>query len=189
MYLITPLKNEDIRKLKAGDVVYLSGRVCTGRDKAHIRALSVGSFPADLSGGVIFHCGPLMKKSEGKWHAVSIGPTTSSRMDSMTPKFIDKFGVAAVIGKGGMGQNVVEAMKGKAVYLSMTGGCAASTAKQVKSVYGVEWLDLGMPEAVWMLEVEKMGPLVVAIDSHGRSLYEKVNKEADARLKERVSRL
>ena len=189
MYLITPLKNEDIRKLRVGDIVYLSGKVYTARDKAHMRALAEGRFPADLNGGAIFHCGPLMKKEGGKWHVVSIGPTTSSRMNFLTPAFIEKFKVAAVIGKGGMDKRVAKAMKGRAVYLSMTGGCAASTAKQVKEVLGVSWLDLGMPEAVWTLDVEKMGPLVVAIDSLGNSLYEDVGKKADARLKEIVKGL
>jgi len=177
MYLITPLKNEDVKKLRVGDIVYLSGTVYTARDKAHERALKEDRFPGNIRVGVIFHSGPLVKKEKDIWSMVSIGPTTSSRMNALEPGFIERFGVKAVIGKGGMDKAVAEAMKDKAVYLAMTGGCAATASSQIKKVAGVEWLDLGVPEAVWILEVEKLGPLIVAIDSKGNSLYEEVGRK------------
>ncbi len=177
MYLITPLKNADIRKLKIGDVVYVSGTVYTARDKTHQKALREGKFPGDLRGGVVFHSGPLARKEKRGWKMIAIGPTTSSRMNEVEPDFIKRFGVAAIIGKGGMDGKVAEAMKGGAVYLAMTGGCAAIAASRINKVKGVEWLELGEPEAVWELETEKLGPLIVAIDAGGNSIYDAVNKK------------
>lgn len=159
---------EDIKRLKVGEIIYLSGRVCTARDKAHERALQVNSFPVT---DVLFHSGPLVRRKGDGWEMVSIGPTTSSRMNSLEPEFIERFGIKAVIGKGGMDGGVVEAMRGKTVYLAMTGGCAAITASQVKKIVDVLWLDLGVPEAVWVLDVDKLGPLVVAIDCNGNTIY------------------
>jgi len=186
MYLITPLKNAEIKNLNLGEVVYLSGIIYTARDKAHQKALAEGKFPGDIRGGVIFHSGPLAKKEKDEWKMIAIGPTTSSRMNSLEPEFIEKFGIAAIIGKGGMNKKVAEAMKGKAIYLAMTGGCAARAASQIKKVKGVEWLELGEPEAIWVLEAEKLGPLIVAIDAKGNSIYDEVNKKVTANL-ERIS--
>jgi fumarate hydratase subunit beta len=176
MYLITPLKNADVKSLKLGDVVYITGTICTARDKAHQKALAEGRFPFNIKGGVLFHSGPLGKKGIDGWKMIAIGPTTSSRLNSLEPEFIEKFGVSAIIGKGGMSNRVAQAMKGKAVYLAMTGGCAATAASQIKKVQSVEWLELGEPEAVWVLEAEKFGPLIVAIDARGNSIYDEVNK-------------
>ena len=183
MYLITPLKNADIKKLRAGDPVYVSGRIYTARDKAHQKALKEGRFPGDLKGGVDFHCGPIAKKGKNGWKMVAIGPTTSSRMNEFEPGFIERFGVAAIIGKGGMDKKVLDAMKGKAVYLAMTGGCAATAASRIKEVSSVEWLELGEPEAVWALEAENLGPLIVAMDASGNSIYEEVNSKVQKNLK------
>jgi fumarate hydratase subunit beta len=177
MILITPLKNRDVESLRVGDIVYVSGRLCTARDKAHQRALKKKSFPVDLSGGVLFHAGPAVKKAGKRWSVVAVGPTTSSRMNSFEPDFIKTFGVKAIVGKGGMDENVAKALKeNKCVYLSMTGGCGATAASQIKRVVGVEWLDLGIPEAVWILDVENFGPLVVSMDSCGNSIYADVKE-------------
>jgi fumarate hydratase subunit beta len=189
MYLITPLKNADIKKLKTGDIVYVSGTVYTARDKAHQKALKEGIFPGDLKGGVVFHSGPLVKKEKNGWKIIAIGPTTSSRMNSSEPGFIERFGISAIIGKGGMDRNVAEAMKGQAVYLAMTGGCAATAASHIKKVLGVEWLELGEPEAVWALETEKLGPLIVAIDANGNSIYDAVNKRVKDNLEKILASL
>ncbi|MCK4491331.1 MAG: fumarate hydratase C-terminal domain-containing protein [Candidatus Altiarchaeales archaeon] len=175
--LKTPLSESDVAKLKVGDIVYLSGIVVTARDRAHERALKDGKFPVDIRGGVIFHAGPVVKKEDGRWRIVAIGPTTSSRMNPVEAEFIKKFGVGGIIGKAGMSREVADAMENKAVYLAMTGGCAAIAANAVKNVIAVYWLDLGIPEAVWVLDVSRLGPLIVGIDSHGSSLYEKVNKK------------
>ena len=171
MNLRTPLSKEDILKLRTGDIVYLSGEIVTARDKAHQKALKDGEFPADIENGALFHAGPLAKKEGDGWKIVAIGPTTSSRMNSLEADFIKKFRISAIIGKGGMGSSVIEAMKGNCIYLSMTGGCAAISAKAVKAVKDVQWPELGIPEAVWVLEVENLGPLTVAIDTEGNSIY------------------
>ncbi len=189
MYLITPLKNEDIKKLRIQDVVYLSGKVYTARDQAHQRALKEGKFPYDLSRGVLFHSGPLAKQNGKNWEIVSVGPTTSSRMNTCEPGFIERFGVKAIIGKGGMDKKIADAMKGKAVYLAMTGGCAATASSQIEKVAGVEWLDLGAPEAVWALEVVNLGPLIVAIDSTGKSIYEGVEEKVKHNLARELGEL
>lgn len=180
--LLTPLDEEDIKKLVTGDVVYLSGIVYTARDEAHAHILELDDrneeLPFDLEGAAIYHCGPLMvKEDEGKWKAVAAGPTTSARMAGMTPKLLERHAVRALIGKGGM-QGVAAALKGKCVYLAYTGGCAALAAGSIKKVRSVHWPQLGMPEAVWELEVEHFGPLVVGIDAHGNDLFEKVRNNA-----------
>jgi fumarate hydratase subunit beta len=186
--LKTPLSVSDVTALKVGDVVCLSGVIYTARDGAHARALSENKFPADIANGVIFHAGPIVKKRGTSWKMVAVGPTTSARMDSLEPKFIERFGVRAIVGKGGMSKSVAAALKkNKVVYLSMTGGCAASAAEKVKEVAGVYWLDLGVPEAVWALRVHRLGPLIVSMDSCGKSLYEDVGKRVEKKLSSRIS--
>lgn len=179
--LSTPLKKDDIKKLVAGDVVYISGIVYTARDEAHAHILELDNrdeeLPFDLEGAAIYHCGPLMIKEEDKWKAIAAGPTTSARMSGMTPKLLEKHAVCALIGKGGM-QGVAETLKNRCVYLAYTGGCAALAAESIKRVRSVHWPQLGMPEAVWELEVERFGPLVVGIDAHGNDLFEKVREHA-----------
>ena len=181
--LTTPLKKEDIEKLEAGDIVYLSGTIFTARDEAHARILEMyqekKELPFDLEGSVIYHCGPLMKENEGQWEVVAAGPTTSARMSKMTPKLLKIHEVRAFVGKGGM-DNVTDAMENKAAYLAFTGGCAALAAISIEKVNTVHWLDLGMPEAVWELEVNEFGPLVVGIDSHNNDLFLEVSKKAKA---------
>lgn len=180
----TPLSEEDVRKLKIGDIVYLDGIIYTGRDDVHIHALELAKEgknpPVDFRNMVLFHCGPLMKKYGEEWKVIAAGPTTSSRMNDLEPEFIERFGVRAIIGKGGMSGPTAEAMKKYgAVYLSMTGGAAALAADAFKKVKGVEWLEFGMPEAIWILEAEGLGPLIVGIDAHGNSIYENVEKAVE----------
>ncbi len=187
MKLRTPLAEKDVRALKVGDTLAIDGTIVTGRDEVHIRALEHAhegrKLPIDLTGAVIFHAGPIMKKEGGKWKAIAAGPTTSSRMNSLEPEFIQRFGIRAIIGKGGMSQPTVDAMsKFGCVYLAFTGGAAVQGAEGITHVRGVEWLDLGMPEAMWILEVKGFGPLTVAIDSEGNSLYKLVEEEVKANL-------
>lgn len=177
--LTTPLDDNEIRALKIGDVVYLNGEIFTARDEAHIRALEYleegKELPVKLNDATVFHCGPIMHKEGEKWRLIAAGPTTSSRMNSLEPKFIEKFSVRAIIGKGGMSRPTLNAMKKfGCVYLAITGGAALLAAKGIKNVKEVHWLDLGMPEALWVLEGENFGPLIVAMDAQGNSLYEKV---------------
>jgi len=181
--LKTPISEEEIRKLVIGDTIYISGEIYTARDQAHKRALEYYrkgiKLPVNLENGAIYHCGPLVKKVGGKWEVVSAGPTTSTRMEPIEADFIEIFKVRVVIGKGGMGSKTTEAMKRfGAIYAAFTGGAGALAAKSIKRIKGVEWLDLGMPEAMWILEVEDFGPLTVAIDSHGRNLHENIIKKA-----------
>ena len=182
--LKTPISEEQIRKLKVNDVLYVTGTVVTARDQAHRRALEYfkegKSLPLNLDGLVVFHCGPVVAKQGDKWIAVAAGPTTSTRMDLFEDEFIKDFKVRVVIGKGGMGKRTTDAMqKYGAVYGAFTGGAAVLAAKAIKNVKGVEWFDLGVPEAMWIFEVEEFGPLTVAIDSHGNNLFTDIQKSVD----------
>ena len=182
--LSTPISEETVRKLKVNDTVYLSGTIVTARDAAHRRALRFHEegkqLPINLDGLAIFHCGPLMKQDDKEWRVVAAGPTTSSRMEPFEDEFLKHFKVRIIVGKGGMGKKTVDAMKKYgAVYGAFTGGAAVLAAKAIKRVKGVEWGDLGMPEAMWILEVEDFGPLTVAIDTHENNLFETIQTKAD----------
>ncbi|WP_462272257.1 FumA C-terminus/TtdB family hydratase beta subunit [Methanohalophilus sp.] len=188
-HLKVPLSIEDITPLRIGDVVYISGKVFTARDEAHKRILesSLENMPFDLEGSAIYHCGPLMQEMEAEiWQPVAAGPTTSARMSAMTPQLLEKHNVRMLIGKGGM-DNVADSMKGKCVYLAYTGGCAALAVNSITKVCNVHWLDLGMPEAVWVIEMDEFGPLVVGIDTEGEDLFrnirEKVNENIEKALR------
>lgn len=179
--LKTPLLEEDTAKLDVGDTVFISGTIYTARDSAHKRIIEQGS-PVDLEGAVIFHAGPIIQVSKDEndtddYHMVAIGPTTSTRMNPYQPELIDN-GVKAVVGKGGMDEKTSEALKRNgAVFLTAVGGCAALYVKAVIKVKNVYWIDLGVPEAIWELEVKNFGPLFVTMDSHGENLYEQVRKK------------
>ena len=182
--LKTPISEEDVRKLKVNNVIYVTGTMFTARDSAHKRALEYykqgKKMPINPQGLAIFHCGPIVKKENNKWTIVAAGPTTSTRMDLFEDEFIKNYKVRVVIGKGGMGKKTTDAMKKYgAVYGAFTGGAAVLAARAVKNVKTVEWFDLGMPEALWILEVEEFGPLTVAIDSHGNNLFEEVRKKVE----------
>ncbi len=185
--LETPIPEEDARKLRVGDVVYLSGTIVTARDAAHRRVLEVlnkgEKLPIDLKGLAIYHCGPVIKKVGEEWQIFGGGPTTSTRMEIFEAEFIQKTGIRAVIGKGGMGDKTAEAMKRfGAFYATFPGGASALAIKAVRRVKEVFWLDLGIPEAMWVLEVENFGPLLVAIDSCGDNLHKKVSLKASEKL-------
>ena len=182
--LTTPIREEAIRKLRANDVLYISGTIVTARDQAHKRALQLykdgKKLPINLEGLAVFHCGPIVKKDGDEWKVVAAGPTTSTRMDIFEDEFIKNFKARVIIGKGGMGRKTTEAMqRNGAVYGAFTGGAAVLAAKAIKSVRTVEWIDLGMPEALWVFETEDFGPLTVAIDSHGNNLFEDVRKTTE----------
>lgn len=190
----TPISEEEIRKLKVNDVLYITGTIVTARDQAHRRALEYFKegkpLPVNLEGLAVFHCGPVVKKEDEKWVAVAAGPTTSTRMDIFEDEFIKNFKVRVVIGKGGMGKRTADAMaKYGAVYGAFTGGAAILAAKAIKKVKGVEWLDLGTPEALWIFEVEDFGPLAVAIDSHGNNLFMDVAKAVEENRKKIYEKL
>lgn len=166
--LKTPLSVSDILSLHAGDLVYISGTILTGRDKAHAKISSIGT-PRPLEGMALYHCGPLIK--DGR--VISAGPTTSGRLTRYTSMIVD-LGVRAIIGKGGL-PNASEILKGKAVYLAYPGGCGAMAAGHLK-VIGANFEELGMAEAIWEMEADDFGPMVVAIDAYGRDLYAEVRQ-------------
>ncbi len=173
-----PTNKETITDLNAGDVIYISGIIATGRDLVHKKIIDyvdkdkpLPKHFEKLKGSAIFHMGPIIKENKkGEYEIVSGGPTTSSRMNKFQTSVNEIIGNHFVIGKGGM--KGVSWEKTPAVYLQYPGGVGAITAKFVKKVIGVEWKELG-PEAAWFLKVENFGPLLVAIDSHGNSLYKK----------------
>ena len=139
----TPLSEEDVRSLRLGETVYLSGLIVTGRDEMHIRALEYSEegrdVPECLQGSVIFHCGPIMRqRDDGTWAVVAAGPTTSARMNKLEPEMIPTFNIRAIVGKGGMSRETAEAM--------------------------------------WRFEAKRFGPLIVAIDAEGNSLYDRVGE-------------
>lgn len=172
--LTTPIKTEDIENLRIGDIVYLTGLLVTCRDTGHKRRVLSGVIPeTDLKGGAVFHAGPIVKKVGDKWEMVSIGPTTSMRMEKFEKEFVELTGVKLLIGKGGMGEKTTKAAKeDKFIHAVFPGGNAVVAATQVEEISTVEWEDLGMPEAFWVMKVKEFGPLIISIDTEGNNLFE-----------------
>jgi len=182
--LTTPIGEKEARGLRVGDVVYLTGTLITARDEAHKRLLEHGS-PLPLEGGALFHCGPVVRKTEGTWQVLAAGPTTSARMELFEADVLRKFKPRVIVGKGGMGEKTLAALgEVGAVYVHFTGGAGALAAQAIRTVTGVHWLEeLSMAEAVWAFQVEKFGPLVVTMDSHGRSMYKDLAVQVEANMK------
>ena len=173
--LTTPIRDEDLEDLEVGDVVYLTGRLVTCRDVAHRRLIEQGrELPVDLEGGAIFHAGPIVrKKDDGTFEMVSIGPTTSMRMEKFERAFIQQTGVKLIVGKGGMGpETAAGCQENKAVHAVFPGGCAVLAATLVEEIEGAEWQDLGMPETLWVNRVREFGPLIISIDTKGNNLIQ-----------------
>lgn len=180
--LTLPARNQDVEQLQIGDIVYLNGLVRTARDMAHIeikKLLAEGlPLPEDLQGGAIFHAGPVALKEGSGWKLNVIGPTTSIRMESYA-EMVGELGVKMIIGKGGMAADSLAAFqKYKQVYLQAAPGCAVQIGSGVKAIKNVHWLENGMPEAMWVLDVEKFGPFIVTMDAHGHSHYDEIKKNA-----------
>lgn len=191
-HLTTPVSEEEVRKFRIGDILYISGRLISARDAGHRRALehinSGRPLPVDLSGMALYHVGPVVRKIGETWEIISAGPTTSARLEMYEAEFIEKTGVRIIIGKGGMGDKTAEACKRfGAVYTIFTGGAGALAAKAIEGVEKVEWLDLGVPEALWVLKVKEFGPLTVIIDSTGRNFYSDAREEVRKNLKKAYS--
>jgi fumarate hydratase subunit beta len=170
-----PLSSEILKKLLVNDILYVTGKIFTARDSAHMkmRGMQPKELPFDPSGMGLYHCGPLMKQENGRWIAVSAGPTTSSRMEEFEDILLNRFRFHLIIGKGGMGERTKKALKKTgSVYTVFPGGAGVLAAEKISDVSQVYWLEeLGMPEAIWILEVKEFGPLVVAMDTTGQSLY------------------
>jgi len=168
--LSTPLSDESVRSLHVGDVVLLSGPVYTGRDAVHAHLMK-NPPPVDLRGAALYHCGPVVKKEGDAWRVTAAGPTTSIREEPYQAEILQRYGVKAVIGKGGMGPRTLKGLQENgAVYLNAVGGAAQFYARCIESVDGVSLLDFGTPEAMWHLTVREF-PAIVTMDAHGGSLH------------------
>ena len=173
--LRTPLTKKQVLDLKVGDVVLVSGLVYTGRDAVHAHLMN-NDPPVDLRGSVIYHCGPVVMKEGDGWKITAAGPTTSIREEPYQAEIIRKFGVRAVIGKGGMGgQTLSELQESGAVYLNAIGGAAQFYARTIERVEGVSLMEFGTPEAMWHLTVKDF-PAIVTMDAHGNSLHKNVEQ-------------
>ena len=187
-HLKTPVPEDEIRKLKMGDLVYVTGTIITARDEAHLKALELHEkgekLPVDFKGVGVFHCGPIMKKGDGKWTVIAAGPTTSARMEIFQDNFIETFRPAIIIGKGGMGDRTSKACQEYGcVYGAFTGGAALLAARGIKKVREVHWLEeLGMPECLWVYDVEDFGPMIITIDTHGNNMTQDVKELVTARM-------
>lgn len=200
--LTVPISDEDIRSLHVGDTVHLNGVIMTGRDAAHkfmIEHFIKGEAQPDevelyeelkeiMDGGVIYHCGPVVKTHEdGSYSFMAAGPTTSIREEPYQGDVIKHFNLKGVIGKGGMGANTLKACQEQpAVYLHAIGGAATLIAQAVKEVIKVNKLEFGVPEAMWVIRVEDF-PVVVTMDSHGESIHEQVEAKSQEKFAALVS--
>jgi fumarate hydratase subunit beta len=172
-----PVCEEEIRKLKAGDEVFLTGKMVTGRDSAHTYLLEKfqDHLAPILENTVIYHCGPVVKKVDGEWTFVAAGPTTSIRDEPYEADIIKNYHIRGVIGKGGMGTKTLDACKKYgAVYFHAVGGVAVVLAQSVRKVLGVYKLEeFGVPEALWHIDVVDF-PVIVTMDSYGKSIHQDV---------------
>lgn len=171
--LSTPLSGGDVLGLVTGDRILLSGKIYTARDAVH-KHLYENEVDAELkallNGAALYHCGPIVRDNK----VISAGPTTSIREEPYEADLLEKYGISAIIGKGGMGMKTLDALKiCKAVYLSATGGAGALLADCIKSIDSVRFRGFGDPEAMWCFVVEEF-PMIVTMDCHGNSIYEKI---------------
>ncbi|MCK4246825.1 fumarate hydratase C-terminal domain-containing protein [Candidatus Bipolaricaulota bacterium] len=177
-----PATHNLVRKFHAGDILYISGTIFTARDAGHHLLIELHNrekeIPFNIRQMPLYHCGPLVRKKESGWQIIAAGPTTSMRMEPFESQFVSLFGTTIIIGKGGMGDKTLAALQeAAAVYAHYTGGAGTLAARAVARVVDVHWLDeLGIPEAVWILDVEHFGPLIITMDSHGQSLYHKLDR-------------
>ena len=190
-HLTTPIRDEDIRDLKIGDTVYLTGMLMTARDDVHGRVIKQHMQPpVDLDRMAIFHAGPIMRETpegSGEYEVISIGPTTSMRMEQNEKEFLAETGVKLVIGKGGMGPKTEEGCRESvAVHAVFPGGCAVLAAACVEEVIDVKWPELGMPEAMWVMKVKDFGPCIISIDTEGNNLFGNNRKLFEERKDEAV---
>lgn len=190
VHLAPPLTEEDVRSLRVGDEVWLDGTVWGVRDASLIRLCDEGVRPEiDLEGAVFLHTAPSVRREGGRYIPVSVGTTTSMRMDRFTRECVADLGVGAIVGKGGLtADSVTHLADHGGVYLSITGGAASPETLQIEEIEEVVWEDL-MPECLWKFRVRDFGPLFVSIDSHGNSTYQEVQERAAANLKAAYARL
>ena len=189
--LTTPISDEDLKDIHIGDIIYLNGNLTTCRDVAHRRLVEEHRpLPVDVRNNAIFHAGPIIRPlGDDKFEMVSVGPTTSMRMEKFEYEFVQKSGVRVIVGKGGMGPNTERACKEfGAIHCVFPAGCAVVAATEVQRIVEHHWDELGMPETLWCCKVKEFGPLIVSIDANGDNLFEKnkvdFNKKKDAAIEE-----
>lgn len=173
--LTTPISAEDLNGIHVGDIIYLNGSITTCRDVAHRRLVEEHrELPVDVRDAAILHAGPIIRPLENdKFEMVSVGPTTSMRMEKFEKEFVEHTGVKLIVGKGGMGPNTEYACKNfKCLHCVFPAGNAVVAATEVEEIVEAEWRDLGMPETLWHCHVKEFGPLIVSIDTDGRNLFE-----------------
>lgn len=188
--LVTPITDEDIQDIHIGDIIYLTGEMTACRDSAHKRTVEDGvAFPVSMEGCALFHAGPIVRKTDDdRYEIVSVGPTTSMRMEKYEYDFVKITGVKVIIGKGGMKENTERACREfGAIHCVTPAGCAVTGASAVEEIVRAEWLDLGMPEAVWNCRVKEFGPLIVSIDTQGSNYFEQKKVEYNRIKEEKIA--
>ncbi|NJD55917.1 MAG: fumarate hydrolyase [Nitrospirae bacterium] len=191
--LTLPLSAEDVASLRAGDIILLNGPLVTGRDKVHKYLVEKRpqktEIPFELAGSVLYHCGPIMRKTDTGYNVVAAGPTTSIRVEMYEADVIRQYGLRGIMGKGGMGENTLRAMQeAGCVYLHTVGGAAAYLADRIKKTLNV-WLleEFGATEAMWLFEVESF-PAIVTMDAHGKSMHKEIEDLSFGKFKELMNR-
>lgn len=191
--LEAPLSYDDIADLKAGDMVYISGDIFTARSGFYRKLIEQGlPFPLDpTQNNVMLHSGPIIKKEgENNFKLKAISITTSVRFNKWEPEVIEKLGLRAIIAKGRVGKETREAMQRfGCVHLCRTGTFAGAFALKVTEIKSVDWLDLGLPEALWNFHFEDFGPLVVETDIYGNSCYDEVSEQLEPKIESFYQRL
>lgn len=190
--LVTPISREDLEDINTGDIFYLTGSLTTCRDVAHRRVVEEGrDIPVDIRDNAILHAGPIIRPLENdRFEMVSVGPTTSMRMEKFEYEFVKKTGVSIIIGKGGMKENTAAACKEfGAVHAVLPAGNAVVAAVAVEEIERAEWRDLGMPETLWNCHVKEFGPLIVSIDSRGRNYFEEKKVEYNEKKDEQIEKI
>ena len=187
--LVTPISAEDLKDVHIGDILYLSGSLTTCRDVAHRRVVEEGrEIPVDVRNNAILHAGPIIRPlGDEKYEMVSVGPTTSMRMEKFEYEFVKTTGIRVIVGKGGMKENTANACKDfGCVHCVIPAGNAVVAAVCVEEIERAEWRDLGMPETLWNCRVKEFGPLIVSIDAEGRNYFEEKKIEYNKRKDEQV---
>ena len=190
--LVTPISREDLKDIHIGDIVYLSGDLTTCRDVAHRRVVEEGrDIPVDIKDKAILHAGPIIRPhDDGTYEMVSVGPTTSMRMEKFEYEFVKTTGVRVIVGKGGMRENTQRACKEfGAIHCVFPAGNAVVAAKEVQEIVEAQWKDLGMPETLWHCHVKEFGPLIVSIDADGRNYFEEKKVEYNKRKEEQLAKI
>ena len=190
--LVTPVSAEDLKDIHIGDIIYLDGSLTTCRDVAHRRVVEEGrEIPVDVRNNAILHAGPIIRPLENdKFEMVSVGPTTSMRMEKFEYEFVKETGVRVIVGKGGMKENTANACKDfGCIHCVIPAGNAVVAAVCVEEIVRAEWRDLGMPETLWNCRVREFGPLIVSIDSYGKNYFEEKKVEYNKRKDEQIEKI